>query len=258
MEKEGREWVRRARATISLVAAYHRSGTVSAREDGSRSRTSAGQGRHRHCRRGEITLRLIGRVEHGRHHSWTYHNIRAAARPPGEQSSAGRAPGRRTAAAKGGRTRATARSTPCSDSRSRAEALSGEDTVTTNDGRVAPRRPAGRPGGLEGSGQAGSAAQVDAIGDPAGEVDHLGPERPDDDRRGRIGAPEAADPADASGPGGPEGRHRRLDRGPAGLVAGDRPARGRAVRPRRAWPDRRRRRGPAAAGRRSRAGGWRP
>ena len=39
MEKDGREWVSRARASISLVALYHRNGTVSAREDGSRPRT---------------------------------------------------------------------------------------------------------------------------------------------------------------------------------------------------------------------------
>ena len=39
-------WVSRARATISLAAPYHRSGTVSASEDGSRPRLRAARAAH--------------------------------------------------------------------------------------------------------------------------------------------------------------------------------------------------------------------
>jgi hypothetical protein len=36
MEKDGREWVKRARAHISAVAAYHRIGGLSVIQDGNR------------------------------------------------------------------------------------------------------------------------------------------------------------------------------------------------------------------------------
>ena len=69
MEKDGREWVRRARARISYVALYHRNGTVSASDERQPAQEPAGESRHGHRRRGQISLGLIGRVKHGRHHS---------------------------------------------------------------------------------------------------------------------------------------------------------------------------------------------